>query len=174
MTVVGLKALAKESGLRGYSKLRKAEFIAFLWNNLQQTPVLWPTPRPLPRHPNRPPPPPPISVPQSVRLRPDRPEPELLREFFEEIQRQPTTWEADRPRQPASWRPERPRQLEERYPQLVRPRPLQNPKLVRPRQPPTLKLYQLKPKRGKIEPPVEQTEVPPPSNAKQIKRMKKK
>ena len=53
---------------------------------------------------------------------------------------------------------DRPRQLEERDPQPVRPT--------------TFKPYQLKPKRGKetfIEPPVEQ----PPSNQKQIKRMKK-
>ena len=30
MKVVELKALAKEHGLRGYSKLKKAELIAFL------------------------------------------------------------------------------------------------------------------------------------------------
>ena len=46
------------------------------------------------------------------------------------------------------------------------------------RQPPTLKTYSLKPKRGKetfIEHPVEEIEVPPPpSNAKQVKHMKKK
>ena len=59
-------------------------------------------------------------------------------------------------------------QLEERNPQPTGP--------VRSRQPPELKPYQLKPKRGRetfIEPPVKQKEVPPP-NAKQIKRMKKK
>ena len=40
-----LKALAGESGFRGYSQLRKAEFIAFLWDNeeRQQRP---PTPLP--------------------------------------------------------------------------------------------------------------------------------
>ena len=30
MRVIDLKALAKESGLRGYSKFRKAELITFL------------------------------------------------------------------------------------------------------------------------------------------------
>ena len=77
------------------------------------------------------------------------------------------------------------RQLEERHPQAIGPaaQPLQ---LVRPkqpqhppapqRQPPALKPYQLKPKRGQetfIEPPVEWKEVPPP-RAKQIKCIKKK
>ena len=57
MKVVNLKALAKERGLRGYSKLRKAELITFLQNNLRS--------RPRPRHPTRPPPP----SPQSVRFR---------------------------------------------------------------------------------------------------------
>ena len=133
MRVVDLKALAKEHGLRGYSRLKKAELIAFIQNNLQPRtrPPPIPAPRPSPAlktrppRPTRPPPPPP-----SVRFRPDRPrQPELLR------------------------------QLEGRNPQPVRPT--------------TFKLYQLKPKRGKetfIEPPVEQ----PPSNQKQIKRMKKK
>ena len=49
-------------------------------------------------------------------------------------------------------------------PQLARFRP------DRPRQPELLQPYQLRPKRGKVKPPVEQ----PPSNPKQIKRMKKK
>ena len=63
----------------------------------------------------------------------------------------------DRPRQP-----ELLRKLEERNPQ--------------PLQPPTLKPYQLKPKRGKetfIEPPVERAESPT-TNPKKLKRMKKK
>ena len=34
MKVIDLKVLAKERGLRGYSKLKKAELIAFLQNNL--------------------------------------------------------------------------------------------------------------------------------------------
>ena len=35
MKVVDLKALAKGSGLKGYSRLKKAELIAFLQDNLQ-------------------------------------------------------------------------------------------------------------------------------------------
>ena len=76
MKVVNLKALAKEQGLRGYSKLKKAELITFLQNNLQPTPA----PRTRPPKPTRPPPPPPqmstgepiddkpISTPPLVRL----------------------------------------------------------------------------------------------------------
>ena len=40
MKVVELKTLAKERGLRGYSRLKKAEFITFLQNNLQPTHLL--------------------------------------------------------------------------------------------------------------------------------------
>ena len=49
MKVVELKALAKERGLRGYSRLKKAQLITFLQNNLQPTsaPRTRPT-RPLP------------------------------------------------------------------------------------------------------------------------------
>ena len=36
MRMPELKALARESGLRGYSQLRKAELIAFLQNNEHQ------------------------------------------------------------------------------------------------------------------------------------------
>ena len=43
MTVEGLRDLAKEIGLRGYSKLRKAKLIAFLWNNLQPMNAQQPT-----------------------------------------------------------------------------------------------------------------------------------
>ena len=54
-------------------------------------------------------------------------------------------------------------------------RPTQPPALQHPRPKPattiTFETYQLKPKRGKIEPPVK---VPPPSNTKQIKCMRKK
>ena len=38
MRMPELKALTRESGLRGYSHLRKAELIAFLQNNEHQAP----------------------------------------------------------------------------------------------------------------------------------------
>ena len=90
MKVVYLKALPKERGLRGHSKLRKAELITFLQNNLQPSTS---TPRPdtrtrsqalnprtRPPRPTRPSPPPL----QLVRFRPDRPrQPELLRQLEE-------------------------------------------------------------------------------------------
>ena len=50
MRVVDLKALAKERGLRSYSRLRKAELIALLRDNLQPStrpppmPALRPSP----------------------------------------------------------------------------------------------------------------------------------
>ena len=44
MKVVELKAFVKEHGLRGYSRLKKAELITFLQNNFQPTPA----PRPIP------------------------------------------------------------------------------------------------------------------------------
>ena len=52
MRVVDLKALAKEQGLRGYSRLKKAELIAFIRNNLQM--CTKPPPIPAPRPPPRP------------------------------------------------------------------------------------------------------------------------
>ena len=54
MKVPELKALAKERGLKRYSKLRKAELIALL---TAQTTA--PSPRTRPPKPTRPPPPPP-------------------------------------------------------------------------------------------------------------------
>ena len=65
MKVVELKALAKKHGLRGYSRLKKAELITFLQNNLQPTNTrpppqmsTWESSTRPPR-PTRPPPPPP-------------------------------------------------------------------------------------------------------------------
>ena len=139
MRVAELNALTRECGLRGYSRLRKAELIQLLQDNqphIRPPPIpasrQIPDPRPPPTRPPRPTraPPPPLP---SVRFRPDRPrQSELLRK------------------------------LEERNPQ--------------PPQPPTLKPYQLKPKRGKetfIEPPAERAESPT-TNPKKLKHMKKK
>ena len=94
MKVVDLKTLAKERGLKGYSKLRKAELITFLQNNLQPTP----DPCTRPSKPTRPPPPPPAWKPIDDRSRPT-----------------PQASPLDRPRQPElqppdSWNP-RPYQL---------------------------------------------------------------
>ena len=54
-----LKALARECRLRGYSRLRKAEFIVFLQNNEHQAPRRQRPPPPPPQmstwKPNRPP-----------------------------------------------------------------------------------------------------------------------
>ena len=55
MRVIETKALARERGLRGYSRLRKAELIALLQNNP-------PAPRARPSWPTRRPPPLPPSV----------------------------------------------------------------------------------------------------------------
>ena len=71
MRVVHLKALAKEHGLRRYSKMRKCELITLLRNNLEATFALQHCPQ-YPTRP-RPPPPPTLQHPQSVRFRPDRP-----------------------------------------------------------------------------------------------------
>ena len=57
MRMPELKALARERRLRGYSRLRKAELIAFLQDNTPQEPQAPRQQRP-PR-PSRPPPPPP-------------------------------------------------------------------------------------------------------------------
>ena len=93
MRVEELKALARERGLRGYSRLRKAELIALLRDNLQGPPRT-PAPRTRPPRPTRPPPPPPpqarrapqpwsgakTAEAQLVKFRPDRPrQPEYMR-----------------------------------------------------------------------------------------------
>ena len=162
MRVEELKAIARERGLRGYSRLRKAELIALLQNNLQPpgTPALrtrpvgpcgWRPPRPTrgPQPPTlwRPPPPPSPSM--SVRFRPDRlRQPELMRRLGG-ISTPPA------PRPPS-------------------------------KQDTEFKPYQLKPKRGtNVEPPVEQPlgakalegpqylEHPARRDPKKLKRMRK-
>ena len=59
LKVVDLKALARERGLLGYSRLKKAELIAFLEANLQLRTRLPPIPAPKP--------------PPATRTRPPRP-----------------------------------------------------------------------------------------------------
>ena len=163
MRVAELKALTRERGLRGYSQLKKADLIALLQNNRPPLPAPHTRPpRPQrgpaseappsgPQRPTRGPrypapqraPPPPVPL---VRFRPDRPrQPELMR------------------------------QLEERNPQPPKPStslasPIAGrlgPRTSECRGPrasvPTLKPYQLKPKRGKetfTEPPMKQKELP--------------
>ena len=78
MKVVDLKALAKEHSLRGYSRLKKADLIIFIKNNLPpvrtRPPPTW---EPIPATCNGPPP-------QLVRLKLERPrQPELLRQLEE-------------------------------------------------------------------------------------------
>ena len=57
-----LRTLAREHGLKGYSRLRKAELIAFLRDNLR--------PMPFQRPPSKPIPAPKPPSPQSVKLQP--------------------------------------------------------------------------------------------------------
>ena len=86
MRVAELKALTREHGLRGYSRLRKAELIALLRPALPTRPL-----GPALRRPSRDPPPPPQAQAQSVRFRPDKPRQlELLRQLNE---RQPSPQE---------------------------------------------------------------------------------
>ena len=105
MRVVDLKALAKERGLRGYSRLNKAELIAFIQNNLQprtrpppipaprQIPALRPpsAPRTRPPRSTRPPPPPPVR-PRQQELKPYQLKPKKGKETFIEppMEQEPT------------------------------------------------------------------------------------
>ena len=76
MRVVDLKALVKEQGLRSYSKLKKAELIAFLREPCTRPPPWEPRLRPPPPAPHtRPPPQPPIRPRQELKpyqLKPKR------------------------------------------------------------------------------------------------------
>ena len=120
MKVVDLKALAKECGLRGYSKLRKAELNTLLQNDLQPTPVLCTRP---PR-PTRPPsPPPPL-----VRFRPDRPrQAELLRQLEERNPQtvRPTTFK------PYQLKPKRGKETFIEPPMKQEPPPTSNQKQIK-------------------------------------------
>ena len=94
MKVVDLKVLAKERCLRGYSKLKKAELITLLQNNLQpmrtrrppQMSTWEPRPRPAPR--TRPPkstrplPPPPSVRPRQPDFKPYQLKPKRGKETF--------------------------------------------------------------------------------------------
>ena len=179
MKVTDLRSLARQLGMRGYSKLRKDDLIDFINNNLSSRPPPRPAPRPTGPHEWRPPPrsasrpagpceqrPPPRPVPRPAGpcewRPPPRPAPRLTQPRQPSIRFMP-----DRLRQP-----ELLRKLEERNPQ---PPPLASPVAW-----PTLKPYLLKPKRDTnvepfleppiVEPPVEQ----PPPDPKKLKRMKKK
>ena len=179
MKVVDLKGLVKERGLRGYSKFKKADLIAFIQDNLQP-----PAPRARPPRPNRPPPPQP-----SVRFRPDRPrQPELLRQLDE---RQDSSREMDifEQQEMNKNRPQVTSKRNDWYDFLVN----HVPKTIKDKasrafktftnkvvglyngftgnEDQILKPYQLRHKRGKktlVEPPMEQ-----PPNQKQTKHMKK-
>ena len=115
MTVVDLKPLMKERGSRGYSRLNKAELIAFIWNDLQPRtrppprpiPDLRPPPRPIPipRPPRRPipaprPPPRPIPAPHS-RPPPSPPvRPYQLKPNREKVIEPPVEWSPPAPPPP--------------------------------------------------------------------------
>ena len=98
MRMPELKALTKEHRLRGYSRLRKAELIAFLQNNEHQA--------------QRPPPPPPqrhaVPTPRMSTWEPNRPP-------------QMSIWERNRPPQMSTWEPECERENEVRQPELEAP-----------------------------------------------------
>ena len=197
MRVVDLKALMKERGSRGYSKLRKAELIALLQNN---SPALCnrPTPGPQtrPPRPTSSPPPPLIDNRPSVRFRSDRPrQPELLRQLGE---RQPSSREMDvfEQQEMSKNRPQVTSKLNDwrdwlvnHVPKTIKDKASRAFKTFKDKimglfkgdneredQTPALRPYQLRPRRGKetfIEPHMKQ-EPPPSSNQKQIKHMKKK
>ena len=87
-----LKALARERRLRGYSRLRKAELIAFLQDNQHQA--------------QRQQRPPQSGAPLGG---PPLPPPQM------------STWESNRPPQMSTWEPEREQESEVRQPELEAP-----------------------------------------------------
>ena len=93
MRMPELRVLTRESGLRGYSRFRKAEIIAFLQDNEHQA-LRQP-------HPNRPPSPPP--------QRHTAPTPWM------------STWEPNRPPQMPTWEPQREPETEVRQSELEAP-----------------------------------------------------
>ena len=105
MKIVDLKALAKEHGLRGYSKLRKAQLIASLREQSTRPPEprpmppprpipaprppTPPAPRPRPPRPTRPPPPPPVR-PRQPELRPYQLKPKRGKVIEPPMKQEPT------------------------------------------------------------------------------------
>ena len=143
MRVAELKAIARERGLRGYSRLRKAELIALLRDNLQpstrplcpagEAPLSSPRRLTQPRQP-------------SIRFRPDRPrQPELLRKLEGRNPQPPLPPSPPQKRPPKPTRGPRPPTPWRPPPPPPPPRPLQK-----------FEPCQLKAKRDVIEPPIEE------------------
>ena len=174
MKVVDLKALAIERGLRGYSKLKKAELITFLQNNLR--PRIRPTCTKPPK-PTRPPPPPPTWEPRPlVRSRQNLVPGSRDMDIFEQEMCKNIPQLMSKFNDWYDW-------LVNHVPKTIKDKASRAFKTFKdkvvglydrlkptsPRQP-KLRPYQLRGKETFIEPPMEQS----PSNQKHIKRMKKK
>ena len=103
MKVVDLKALAKERGLRGYSRLKKAELITFLQNNLGPTPAPRTRPTSAPR----------TKPPKPTRLPPSPPQMSTWEPIDDRLKPTPNSvrFKPDTPRQPPNSQNSRPYQL---------------------------------------------------------------